>query len=172
MIIDLPLVPDLALGTDRNIPQVGDNQVFLPASIQPIVGIITPHTVAAPSTTNQPQSCTHQSLASRTNQAATLTTTIFILPPGLFTFSVFASMRSNYTLIGSGTPDVRIHVIEAGLSLYNLLSLWATVGANITQQTHNRLLMRSQSIVELFINSNGVGQTIDVGVAINVQREL
>lgn len=171
MIIDLPLVPELAVGADRNIPQVGDNQVFLPASIQPVVGILTPHTVAAPTTSNQPQSCTHSAFITRTNLGA-LTTTLLVLPPGLYRFSTYMTMRSNYTLIGSATPDARLHIIEAGLSLFNLISFFATVGANLTMQTDSRLLLRSSSILELFIGVTGVGQTIDVAAAVNVQREL
>lgn len=171
MIIDTPIIPDLARGTERTIPQDGDAQVLLPAMLQPVVDSLLPHTIAVANTVTQRRSATANFQFTRTNLAS-LAAVVMILPPGLYDVNCHAALRTNYTLIGSAIPDFRIHLIEAGVSRFDMLLFLSTVGANQILNTQNRLLLVSSSIIEFFINATGVGQTMDCNGSVNAVRIL
>lgn len=171
MIIDTPLIPDLARGTGRVIPQEGDAQVHLPPMIMPVVECCFPHQFAVLNSTTIRTSATANFQLTRTNLGIT-SAIIMVVPPGIYDIYVHVTMRTNYTLIPSATPDFRVHFIEGGLSRFDMLLLFATVGANQCVFAQNRLLVIGSGIVEWFVNANGVGQSLDVNGSVNLVRVL
>jgi len=171
VIVDSPIIPDLCRGTDRTIPQDGDAQVLVPPMIQPIIDTMLPHHFTIANNILAERSATGNFQFTRTNLGS-LSGVVIMLPPGVFDITCHVAARSNYTGLPSAVPDFRIHFIEGGVSRYDMLLLFATVGMNHIVSSHNRLLSLGNGIVEWFVNTTGVGQTIDVNGSVNVVRIL
>ena len=172
MIIDSPYIVELARGVERRIMQEGDVQLLVPPVLTPILKFQLPHTFAIGTGILANQSVTASFANTKTNGAAT-NQEILRLPQGLYTIQVHASLRANYTTIGNATADWLVRIITPGLTnAFNLINLWAIVGANISEFASYDFMLDETRIIQVVIQPNAVGQTIDSSVNVNAVRRL
>lgn len=98
MIIDFPLLSDLALGADKVIAQPGDNTVEIPSNVLPVIFPISRLGVS----TNFTDRATSSKLANQQNtflNVASTTDSVLTLPKGLYTLEMNLSIRANFTTV-------------------------------------------------------------------------
>ncbi len=178
MIIDVPLIPDLCRGTDRAMPQTGDNQVIVPAVIQPIVDVMLPTNMNVGANVLANGSVFSNFAITRTN-AIPVTVNLHDLPRGLYEIESNMAVRANYgSTIGTATADVILRLVNgAGTASANLLMVFAIsdgLGNSNAQNVSSKftLLLLENMNVDLLIQATGVGDIIDVSGAVNCVRRL
>lgn len=172
MIIDSPFIIEMARGTDRRVPQEGDTQLFLPASVQPTLQLISPTIVSIGSGQVANQSACSFLQFTRTNQAP-LISSMFTMAPGLYSITAHLAARFNFTTLPNASPDVFLEIINSAANFsFNLLALFASVGANFSENVTHEFLFQERFAVRLNIGLTGVGQTADVQAAVNAVRRL
>jgi|ERR1700693_4522180 len=172
MIIDSPYIIELARGVERRVIQDGDVQLVVPPILGVGVDLVLPHIFAIATGTVANTSATATFGNTKTNGGAT-NQEILRLPPGLWTLQCNLSARANYTTIGTATPDILVRLITPALTnAFNLLSLFVTVGSHFALGQKFDVMLTETQIVQVVIQPNGVGQTIDSLVSINAIRRL
>jgi hypothetical protein len=157
MIIDSPSVTEIGLGTDRRIPQPGDNQVVIPPMILPTIRPLQPVQFSATSDLPNRVSFITDFLFND-NNAAQQDDDIVTLAPGYWLLDVQLSCTVSFAGTPTGTRPVQVTISFGGYTAELL-----TVGSFNVQTTANRrleMLIRQESILGCFRESTGAGDFI------------
>ena len=172
MIIDTPYIIELARGVDRRIMQDGDVQLIVPPVLQVGVELCLPHQLGLGTGVLAETSATANFNQSKTNGGAT-NQEILRLSPGLYTIALDLSLRANYTTLPNATPDYFVRLILPSLvNAVNLVAAFATVGSNVNFFRTYKFMLKEEHIVQVVVQPNGVGQTLDSALAVVASRHL
>lgn len=170
MIIDSPVIANLALGADRVIPTEGDAQLIVLSTLSPVIEPIQIHNVATLSTDLANTSRLIEYSANRINQAA-LTDPFLFLPRGLYSIEMNCSARSNF-VPGALTDFLGFQLVYQTFTV-SLASLMLNIGTG-QLNIRSTLLLASQATLQFLIPAtNAVAtNTIQVRAGINVIRRI
>lgn len=169
MILDTPIITELAGGAGRIIPQDGDAQIYVPPALQPVTEILRPHSVLLSLTVPQVLSFISETAVSRTNQAQA-TFTMGLLGPGLWDLEITLATWFNFASVAAGFNHVTVQFVIGALTT-RMLAQFAVIGAQ-TNRTKQRLLLRDNCTVQLNTTITGVGQSLDTLASLNAVRIL
>lgn len=173
MIIDSPGILQLAVGTDKRIPEVGDNQIVLPATILPVITPTQIIRAAQSSTEIQRTSFVASTSDTRTNQAANVLT-LCTVEKGLWDFVFTLTTRANYisAALVNGA-DLSWNNGLFSIQLINVLPVGtATVPDSKVTILPIRMLLGEQITFELRTGLTGVGATMESQLRVIANRIL
>lgn len=171
MIVDSPFIPGLAVGTDRVVPTDGDAQLFIPASLQPVIIPITPHNVATTNNDNATGSRIAQRDTTTINQPVSFLN-VLNLPKGFYTLEMNLAARGNF--VPASTLDtVAIILLYQGFLIPLGSVMWTTT---TTQNIEIRrtLLLTSDASIQVQVPATDAVATnrIDFRICVNAMRHL
>jgi len=150
-------------------PQEGDSQVVVPSIISLVADSQLPPRVTVTANQLAESSVLFSFSRTKTNGVA-IDTDLLIIPPGLYNLQIELAARFNYTLSALAPPDALVFLTVGGVSV-NLAGLYSFIGTQAKTFTH-KLLLLQQGLIVLRDALNGVAQTIDVSVVLNLTRKI
>jgi len=172
VIIDSPSIIQLALGTDRRVPEQGDAQVVLPSTLVPTVELMqTTREVPNAGIAMLESACRDNGQRTNNNQAASADTLI-TLPPGRYRLECFLMAIGNVVQTFTAA-DVGVRItIDFGNTSTTLLG--AFIGAGMPQHAYGsfEVLMPVQFTLVHRVMITPVGQTIISRCTVNAVRIL
>ncbi len=166
MIVDSPILADLALGADRVIPQEGDAAVQVPSIVMPVVTPLFRHDVANASTDKANTSKIAGQQGSFIN-VAIQTDNVIVLPKGLYTLEMNLACRGNFT------TAVLAEMLEIILTYQGFDMRLAALPVNTSTanlETKRTLLLSSEATLKVrtpatnAIATNAIAYKFSVGV--------
>lgn len=171
MIIDSPSIIQLALGTDRRLPESGDAQVIIPNTLLPCVDVMQVTRSLPNASTPIGESSLTESQRINNNQAASQDVLITI-PPGLYILECFLSSLANaLSTLTAADTGVRI-TLDFGSSIVTLLGLYQALNAAAQVGGTYTVLLPVQAQLIHRVQITPVGQTILSRASVNVRRIL
>jgi len=171
MIVDSPLVIELARGQEKRIIEAGDAQLIVPPVLNTSMELVQPTLFNPGALTAVRVGSMSEVSTTRTNQAAA-STTFMTLQPGVYNLQLFLSARFNYSTLPNATPDVSIRLVNAGGSIVRVLGFHAANGISAALPVQLEVNLIDVTTVELRTELNGVGQTLDALAMCNAVRRL
>lgn len=169
MIIDGLTNINLAVGVDRRIIEDGDTQVAIPAAIFPTLLTLSPHNVAPTAIIVQNQSAIYEAQATLTNGVG-VSPAFATLSKGLYEFEMSMASAFNFVTAAGAFGGCAIAITYQGATT-NLVKRIASVGSFV-DYNRMRVLLISQATLSTTVSTNGIGQTTDMNVIVNVIRIL
>lgn len=172
MKIDVPLTTDLGLGAQRRIIEPGDSVAEIPSTINPVVAITSPHVLAAVSNVAMNSSFVSEFLEAK-NNAAAFVDTMVTLAPGLWDLTISFTFSMTITTAQGIGQRIRISVVDGVFTLPIFEILFSPITNFWDQKSiHARVLLRDITTLVMDGPATAVGDTINLAVAINANKEL
>lgn len=172
MIIDSPIAYDLTLGADSRIPEEGDAQVHVPASVLPVVLFLRPTVLLNnPANPLLARSVLFHLFIARVNQAA-VGTSLVQLVRGLWEIEISMASSFDYTPappIGNAA-GVEVRLINSIVST-TALTRFPQIGS-FTDYTRYRVLFQETTTISLQVPLTGLTDDLAVQVSVNAIRIL
>jgi hypothetical protein len=168
MIIDGPNTVDLAVGTDRRLPQEGDAQLLVPPLLMPVLQNLKPHRITFAGTVRHSDSVL-RSFFSHNGGGGNVTSTILTLSKGLYELEF--SLASVFTADApSGTDhSASIEAVYLGLPI-PVLFRFARVG-NYVDYNRMRFLAVDDFTIQNRIQA-AAGNDVTMRSVVNAIRVL
>jgi hypothetical protein len=171
MIVDTPSIIQVALGTDRRIPEQGDAQVNLPNTLLSTLQLMQITRELASSATPVTESVQTSSTRQNNNQAATADTLV-TCPPGFYVIDANLAAISNLmSTLAAGDDGVRL-LMEYGTTTFTIIDLYVAANAAYYASTSIQVLMPVQFTIVHRVMVTPVGQTIKSRAGVNIRRIL
>jgi hypothetical protein len=168
MIVDSPLLIDLAQGADRIIPQPGDAQVVIPAIISPIIVPASTFNISTLTTEVLSASALLNRLFAKNNQAGA-DDPLVTLAKGFWTIGYRISTAFDFTqAVGQSQGFFRLSITYQG-QVIGLIPIHARSNS-VRAEGSFRLLLRTQGILNLSSNITAVGEHADASVALQIEK--
>ncbi len=169
MIIDGVNVLDLAIGTDRRIPEEGDTSLRIPSSILPVLLNAKRHTVPALSTDVMDVSFITENSQSLNNQGTTSSVCVS-LARGLWELELILVSQFDFASAVAGFKMSDIILTFKGADR-RLLSRMAAIGS-FTDYNRLRLLLDQTTTIKIRGSATALGEHLDQMAIINGIRIL
>lgn len=172
MIVDSPLITNLALGVDRRIPQDGDAQLVLPPTLNAVTEFLQPTLIDVSVAVLQFGSFVETNTFVRTNAAA-LISTLALLSKGLWRITYNCYWWWNYTgaVAGADFSAVRLKNTATGI-LSEIAFSYPLIDTAQNQIVQHQYLLNDNATIELSMPLNGVGETLIVRIGLNCEKVL
>jgi hypothetical protein len=175
VIVDNPLILNITAGAGRSIPETGDNQVVIPATMSPVVSPCQPHLLYSASAGLQGANLSFfNTIVVQRNNQAQVNTQILILPKGLYEIDVYLASKFNFTPAAAGTvgAEVVMFIGPAGANASTIvISRWAFTGS-FTDTMRFRLMANDELRFDLRVGITGAAEFADARVGLNAVRIL
>jgi len=174
VIVSTPILHALALGAARIVPEQGDTDVHIPSEIYPCVDLIAQTAVQGAATNVEADNSLVLSAASNI-PASTIASTVTActLKKGVYTIDLQLSARFVGTPAPSGVMDTRFTIVDEALT--NEVTLLGLFAQTLTAQTINRrfrVALPGTYLIRRRTEATGVGQTMEIGWSLSIERHL
>lgn len=169
MIVDSPIVSDMAIGVDRRIMQEGDSQLLLPASIQSVALAIRPTTTGVLTNVVMQQSVFAEA-ALLLNNSAPATGNLFTLGAGLWELEMTLASKFDFSSAVGTLVSSDIAIVYRGAGR-RLLSRLAEIGS-YTDYNRMRLLLDTQAVIQVRGGITALAEHMDLLAIVNAIRIL
>jgi len=172
MIIDGPNTIDLAVGTDRRIPQAGDSQLELPPLLMPVLLNLKPHS-PSPTVTNalfEGSAILRDVQTSNPPSSAAAAANLMLLDQGVWELELTMSAWFDYGGTAPAVVGAQLRISYQSVVI-NLLLRFASVGSFI-DYNRVRLLLLSPAQLSQVAGATGVAQNNSVLCTINAIKVL
>jgi hypothetical protein len=169
VIVDSPLLLDLGLGVDRVIPEADDARVQIPSTLNPVIVPLIAHDINTLVGATLRGSAILNMLFAKVNQAGA-DDAIVILPKGLWTIHWEIDVATNFTQpVAQSQGFCRLSLNYQGQTI-------ALVPIHVRAALLNhlsgtmRLLLKANATLQFSYNLTGVGENLDVSVALQIEK--
>ncbi len=174
MIIDNAMIPSLALGQDRAVPELGDGQLKVLPILSPVERLLIEHHLADPIEPLDSLRTSGFASFSRTRLAATAATAdrVVTLVRGLWTVSFVLSGRFSFSVLTGAVPEINL-VMQLEADTRNLAVLYSQInpsGCNVIGKF--RCLIREEATIRLDMVATAAAQVMDATVCLQIERNL
>lgn len=169
MIVESPLTFGLTIGADRRIPNEDDSKVFIPATVQPVVLMLQPHS-AWPNISTIANGSAVGELANNITNAAGVDSILFTLPRGLWKLQITLASGFNWAATPPALSGATVSLLYQGFSL-QLITRTAAIGS-FFDTLEMDFIFQSDAVLSLLLDTNGVAQTTTAKMIGNAIRVL
>lgn len=170
MIVDAPITTDLTVGQDRRIPQDGDTQTIIPATVLPCVLSLKPMSPNPLASTPNLESAYRSTSVAIAPSSAAADVDIMTLAPGLYELELNMASWFDFTKTGAADSFCGIYLIYLNVNML-LLYRYATTGS-FNDYNRLRLLLKAQGTIGRRNGATAVAQNITFTTMINAIRIL